>query len=624
MPFIALISVLLGHAVAGHAQPIGLPGSEADGATRLVPPLVTVRLFLDLECPYSRQAWPLWREAVQARQPAVALVVQHLPLSRHPHAQAAALAAVAARQQGKELAFIDALLRDPVPDGTAIGKAARAVGLDADAMARFVEAPQTKAMVDRERQAGLALGVRATPGALVNGRGIGGVPPEPALRRALDLATAEAKAALQDAGSAADPERLGLLKHAPEFLPAFDALRTGRALGAPAAQVPPSGQLGPRYRVPVLAHDVIIGSANASVTAVLLLDPGAPWQVGAVRDLVARQGLRVVVKLMPRTDGRGSLERRTGTLDVVLLLTALAMQQPEIAGKIMAELARKATLTAAEVEAKAQALGVDTAKLRPIQAAPATTGMLFQTLDLAARTEARPGALFLNGRKWLGLTSDAGLDAAVRELDTEARQRATQGLPPADVYDKLVAAGRWRSDAELDLQPAEQLGDTALLPVIGTAGQDVYLFVDFASPHSRAAFYMLRRHINSRDLPIRLHLASIASATEPCVTPSGAAFVVAAALGKAYEFAEKLFDLGKPNDWSALYTEIKKLKLPLAVFQKQIEAEETRAVARATASLKARLDMADEPVLYIGNRLYTGPLDEARIEKAIRFVRAPH
>jgi hypothetical protein len=269
---------------------------------------------------------------------------------------------------------------------------------------------------------------------------------------------------------------------------------------------------------------------------------------------------------------------------------------------------------------------VDIGKLKPVQEAPATTARLFQTLDLAARTDARPGALFLNGRRWLGLTTDAGLDASLLQLEAEARQHASQGTPPAEVYARLIQPGRWRSDAELDLQPPEVLGDTSLLPILGPerpGAQDVFLFVDFASPHSRAAFYMLRRLIGSRDLPVRLHMGSIASATEPCVTPSGAAFVVATTLGKGQEWAERLFDLNKPNDWPTLFAEAKKSKLPLPTFQKLVDAEATRAVARAIASLKTRLDMAEEPVLYIGDRLYAGPLDEARIEQAIRFVHAP-
>lgn len=593
-------------------------------------PLVTVRLFLDLECPFSRQAWPLWREAIQAH-PGTQLLVQHLPLSKHPHALAAALAAVAARQQGKELPFIDALLRDPVPDSAAIGQAARTAGLDLDAMARFVDGPVAHGLVDRERQAGLALGVRATPGALVNGRGIGGVPPEPALRRALDVALTEARTALQQSGASADPERLGMLRRSPEFLPAFDAMRSGRALLPPASPGAPSGHLGDRFRVPVLPHDIAIGPAGAAVTAVLLLDPGAAWQVGELRDLLTRPTVRVVVKLLPRTDGQGGLEPRG--LDTVLLLTALALQQPDAAGRVLTDLARKTALTALDVDTKARALGVDTARLKPVQEAPATTGRLFQTLDLAARTESRPGALFLNGRRWWGLTSDAGLDAALKSLDAEAKQLTGQGTPPSEVYAKLTQAGRWRSDAELDLQPPENLGDTSLLPVLGPAlpgAQDVYLFVDFASPHSRAAFYMLRRHLGAPthptlqgEVPIRLHISSIASSTEPCVTPSGASFVVAASLGKGQEWAERLFDLGKPNDWPTLYAEARKFKLQVPAFQKLVDGEPTRAVARATAALKTRLDMAEEPVLYIGDRLYTGPLDEARIEQAIRFVRTP-
>ena len=53
--------------------------------------LVTLRLFVDLQCSYSRQAWHIYRQTL-ARMPDVAFVVQHLPLSVHPLAMPAAIA----------------------------------------------------------------------------------------------------------------------------------------------------------------------------------------------------------------------------------------------------------------------------------------------------------------------------------------------------------------------------------------------------------------------------------------------------------------------------------------------------------------------------------------------------
>ncbi len=587
-------------------------------------PLVTVRLFLDLECPHSRQAWPIYRDALKAF-PQTTLVVHHLPLSRHPHAQMAAIAAVAARAQGREQEFIDALLRGPVPDAQALARAAREANLDADDFAKAVEAPETAAAVDREHQAGLAFGIQATPSALVNGRGVAGAPPPEALARMLQIAGQEALALRREQGPAVDVERQGLLRQAPEFAAAFDALVAGKPLAAPAAvPVAQKPRLGERYRVELQPSELAAGSPAAPVTAVLFVDPLSGWQMAQLRALLARHpgaDLRVVAVPLPRLDAKGQLDHaQQGPLDVALLLAAAQQLRPESSDKLLAQLADRLDLGPADVEAAAASLGIGAADLRRAVAAPAATVRVQRAVDLAARVDAQPGAIFLNGRKWLGQASDPALSAALQELTAEARARQAAGVAPDRVYAELIAGGRWRSDEERDLLAPEHLGDVSLLPEFGTSGPPVHLFVDFASPHSRAAFYMVRRLASGSEPAIRLRMVSIASGAEPAVTASGAAFVTAAQMGKGLEFAEHLFAARSPNDWPTVFAIVKKLKLPLATFQKQVDAQATRAVADVAARLLKRLDIADEPVLYIGDRLYAGPLDEGRIERAIRFV----
>jgi len=268
----------------------------------------------------------------------------------------------------------------------------------------------------------------------------------------------------------------------------------------------------------------------------------------------------------------------------------------------------------------ASGLGIAVADLRRAAAAPAATVRVQHAVTLAAGVDAQPGALFLNGRRWLGRASDPAFGAVLEELAAQARARQAAGVPPEKVYAALIEPGRWRSDEERDIGVPERLGDVSLLPEFGTGGPPVHLFVDFASPHSRAAFYMVRRLVSGTSPGIRLRMVSIASAAEPGVTASGAAFVVATKMGKGMEFAEQLFTARDPNHWPTVFAIVKKLRLPLATFQKQVDAEATRAVAAVAARLLRHLDIADEPALYIGERLYVGPLDEARIERAVRFV----
>ncbi len=585
-------------------------------------PLVTIRLFIDLECPYSRQAWPVYRDVVAAL-PSAHLIVHHLPLSRHTRAMTAAVAAVAARQQGLEYPFIDALLHDPVPDAAALTKAAVAAGLDGAAMAKFVESPTAKEIVLREQQAGLAFGIGATPSSLINGRGISGVPPAEALARAVKVAQTQAEQAIVLAGLSADVERIGLLCNMPEFAIAFDALRAGRALNL--SPSPPSllGQLGQRYRVELRAIELSLGAADAKVTAVLFVDPASPWQWAQLRDLAARAAngeLRAVAKILPRLDARGQLSGHAGAVDVALLVVAATRTNPDIAAKWLKSLLQKPALTQADLESATAVAGLDGAALRKAAELPATTVDLQENMRLAAHVEAQGGSIYLNGRRWLGHAGDSGLSNAIAECNSEVTPLLQRGLTPPQAYAQLTGDAKFRGDAELDLLPSEILGEMTDLPHFGSAGTPVHLFVDFASPHSRAAFFMLKRLVGRGDTPIVLTLASIASAAEPCVTPAGAAFYVADKMGKGLEFADGLFNARNPNDWPTIFALTKKLHLSQPQLQKGLETEPIRQIARMTAKLKTQLDMGEEPVLYIGDQLYQGPLDESRIERAVRFV----
>ncbi len=606
-----LLPLLLAPAVVQAQTP---PPAQAP-----MPTVVTVRFFIDLACPYSRQAWPLVRETLR-RAPDALLVVQHLPLSIHPLAMPAAVAAVAARAQDKELAFVDALMREPTPDAAAIARAATVAGMNLAAFDKTRNDPAVAAQVVREQQAGLAMGIRTTPSALINGRGLSGVPHPESLQRALQTARARALRDRADGGTAADLERIGLLRQAPEFVAALDALRLGRALEP--ANPSPHGCLGPRWRVPVAEGDLAFGP-EAPLTVVLFLDPTHPWQLQELATLLqmqleeakaGRADIRIIAKLLLPESHRAW---KTPTPPLALWLAAAVLTAPPKALALLRDLAGNA-VRADDVEAKLAALGLDPAAVRKAADAPATTAWLQVAADLARRTEAAPGAIFVNGRRWLGHAGDDGLHTALADLRAECKS-----LPgkPAAVYASLVAQGRSLQDAELDLAAPEPPDALPVLPTLGKSGQPVALFVDFRSPHSRAAFFMLRRLVQSKDVPIRLTLAVIPHGAEPGKSASGEAILAATRLGKGLELAEALFNLDKPNEWPTMAAAVKKTKLDLPTLQKSAAAPEVQDALRAVWRARQRLDMRDEPVIYIGDRLYQGPLDESRLERAVRFVR---
>jgi protein-disulfide isomerase len=153
---------------------------------------VTVVEFSDFQCPFCSRAEPAVKALEQAHAQDVRVVWKHLPLGFHQNARPAALAAEAARQQGKFWEMHDKLFaaQSALSDAT-YAKAAAELGLDLGRFKVSLASPETARRVDADAAAAGAAGVSGTPSFVVNGElvvGSGGL--EAAVGRALEKARA--------------------------------------------------------------------------------------------------------------------------------------------------------------------------------------------------------------------------------------------------------------------------------------------------------------------------------------------------------------------------------------------------------------------------------------------------
>jgi len=153
---------------ARTAKTIAVDGSPARGPETAP---VTVVEFADFECPFCQRIAPELDALWAKRQTAVRFVYKFMPLSMHPHGEAAARAAIAAQAQGKFWEMHDKLftngehLEDPD-----ILKYAAAIGLDVDRFRADLQSPTTKARLDADRKLADTLQVKGTPTIFINGR----------------------------------------------------------------------------------------------------------------------------------------------------------------------------------------------------------------------------------------------------------------------------------------------------------------------------------------------------------------------------------------------------------------------------------------------------------------------
>ncbi len=134
---------------------------------------VTVVEFNDYQCPYCKRAHMAVKSTLAA-DGKVRLVLKDLPILGEP-SRIAALAALAARAQGKHLALHNALMEyGGKIDRDKIMEIARSTGLDMDRLQKDMDDPKLKQIIERNMALASALGVRGTPAFVVGNQFVPG------------------------------------------------------------------------------------------------------------------------------------------------------------------------------------------------------------------------------------------------------------------------------------------------------------------------------------------------------------------------------------------------------------------------------------------------------------------
>ncbi len=168
-----------------------IPPLPEELAALQVPGKVTVISFTDFECPYCRGLHPTLEEIVHKHEGQVVLLRKMMPLSGHPGALPAALAYACTPAEKREK-MVDELYAAPPEllnrEGLLAIAEAR-IGMPRDALARCMEAPETRALVDADKALFTKIQGQALPLTYVGSRALLGFKPDQ-LREAVALALA--------------------------------------------------------------------------------------------------------------------------------------------------------------------------------------------------------------------------------------------------------------------------------------------------------------------------------------------------------------------------------------------------------------------------------------------------
>jgi len=152
-------------------------GLKTAGLPAIGPPEAPVELvvFSDYECRYCLQLEQTLKQITSHYGNKVRLIYRHFPVAAvHPHARAAAEAALCAAEQGRFWNMHDKLFQQPTALAVEELKVKAAeIGLDSPRFNQCLDTGRYAASVSASIREGIAAGVDATPALFVNGRPLG-------------------------------------------------------------------------------------------------------------------------------------------------------------------------------------------------------------------------------------------------------------------------------------------------------------------------------------------------------------------------------------------------------------------------------------------------------------------
>src|SRR6185436_10002184 len=161
-------------------------------------PKVTIVEFSDFQCPFCSRVNGTLEQLTKDYGDDVSISFRHNPLPFHNNAMPAALAAEAAREQGKFWQMHDKLFASQQNlDRPGLEKLAQEIGVDMNKFKAALDKEKNKVRIKKDMQETAKLGARGTPNFFMKGRNFRGAQPLESFKEVIndELKKADAKIA---------------------------------------------------------------------------------------------------------------------------------------------------------------------------------------------------------------------------------------------------------------------------------------------------------------------------------------------------------------------------------------------------------------------------------------------
>jgi protein-disulfide isomerase len=148
---------------------------------------VTIVEWSDFQCPFCSRVVPTLKELEKQYGNKVKFVFKHQPLPFHNNAKPAAMAAMAANEQGKFWEMHDKLFgNQQALDRASLERYAQELGLDMGKFKAALDSNKFDAYITADSTEGMKVGANGTPTFFINGRQVVGAQPIEAFKAVID------------------------------------------------------------------------------------------------------------------------------------------------------------------------------------------------------------------------------------------------------------------------------------------------------------------------------------------------------------------------------------------------------------------------------------------------------
>lgn len=552
--------------------------------------LVEVVMASDLQCPFCARAHNTIKQLRGEYGSKVSYRWLNQPLPFHQRAKPAAIAAEAARNQGKLDAFIDRVFQDYTAlEDADLERYAREVGLDMGRFAADLKDPATTERVERDIRIANAVGATGTPTFFINGRPLRGAQPIEKFRELIDeeLALMVFDTPRQ--------HRLDRLKAENPSL--FDYLHGNVAPPTEAKPDPTADKTV--YKVTLDKGDPSLGDALAPVTMVVFGNYQCPFtrKLEPTLDaLLAKYGgdLRLVFKQRPLPFHKSAPAAARAALCAHAQGKFEAMHDALLTAEL---------IEGAEVELAAsigETIGLDVKKLRACMDNPKTQAKLDRDLELADKVGARgtPNA-FVNGRKITGARPMAEFEALIDEQLAAARALRDGGVPAKALYGRIIAEGKSIEELPKDVSKIDQAGAARLGEA--KAPIQVAIFADLQCPFSARAFPALAQIVERHPKKVSVTFHHFPLDFHQEARPAAELATCAAEQGRFWEVAVLLYEDTKATA-DKLETVAGMLSLDQAQLNACLESKRPASLIDRQKANATTIGVRGTPTLYINGR----------------------